>query len=643
MAATPGHDPSPSAQPFCAGLPDRDENNISSQRPAPEGIMMDSSLDDDGSCPVGAEGKGKGRALESRLLALPSELIASILSNLSPADLKHVSETCRALYEHAMSDHLWQGLVQEHVPGVRVTSHYPCSSFRELFWAHDPRWFLPKYKIWFADSDLPGRLVVVRYDQRRGCIEGYQLLALRRSADLEAWQADSNVWIHSFSPVVGLHLDNPILRLPANPLGDTWESRPLGATRTIERRQDANDAENEVGGELGCHDGSEASSSKPKRQRVRREVNRFQDPIPMDLGSTNNMHTTFRLARPLDDGTAERPPSYFPYGNMWPPPAIPARHRVLGDSLYPSGAPNLGPADFPTCRKELSDRAFRIRKWIEVRIARGGNGAINEPGGNTIVVAATHEEEAVPPGDNAAHHHTAPEVENQIMISTVHLPGGHHVLAATHIPTDEPGGPAHNVGHLHPTIHLPVRIHIGETVSTYATLDPELYTPTPTKPYRGIWVGDYSGHGCEFVWIHQPDDDPAADQQPLDPESIAPRREHESDEEYARRKYDATVHRGRLEAVKLTGDAHVPRGEKTFVVDDLGEGGFVAVLQDPPFTGVRAVRSRGHIAGAGFVNDEYVDSQLFLISPDRLAHYWIGFGRISYFHRVDTDKLLVPN
>jgi hypothetical protein len=44
-------------------------------------------------------------------------------------------------------------------------------------------------------------------------------------------------------------------------------------------------------------------------------------------------------------------------------------------------------------------------------------------------------------------------------------------------------------------------LHLGEEVYTYATLDPKLYTPTEEKPYRGIWVGDYSGHGCEFLLV----------------------------------------------------------------------------------------------------------------------------------------------
>jgi hypothetical protein len=61
---------------------------------------------------------------------------------------------------------------------------------------------------------------------------------------------------------------------------------------------------------------------------------------------------------------------------------------------------------------------------------------------------------------------------------------------------------------------------MGEEVSTYATLDPKLYTPTEEKPFRGIWVGDYSGHGCEFLLMNQPDNE-----EPFDEGSTKERRE----------------------------------------------------------------------------------------------------------------------
>lgn len=59
-----------------------------------------------------------------------------------------------------------------------------------------------------------------------------------------------------------------------------------------------------------------------------------------------------------------------------------------------------------------------------------------------------------------------------------------------------------------------------------------------------------------------------------------------------------------LEAIKLTGDPNVPRGEYTFVADDLGPKGFVGVAADEPFVGARVVHSQGHIAGTGFVRGE---------------------------------------
>jgi hypothetical protein len=214
-------------------------------------------------------------------------------------------------------------------------------------------------------------------------------------------------------------------------------------------------------------------------------------------------------------------------------------------------------------------------------------------------------------------------------------------------------------------------IHIGEEVMTYSTLDPSLYTPTPTKPWRGIWVGDYSGHGCEFLLLHQPDDEPATDEQ-----LGLIRSASESEAEWERRRMEARIYRGRLEAIKLTGDPNIPRGEYTFVVDDLGPNGYVGISSDSPFTGSRIVRSKGHIAMTGFQDgayflpvpqilclsffsfpaachlltctpcdayiDKFIESELFLISQNRLAQHWLEFGHISFFERVDIDAFVDP-
>jgi len=38
--------------------------------------------------------------------------------------------------------------------------------------------------------------------------------------------------------------------------------------------------------------------------------------------------------------------------------------------------------------------------------------------------------------------------------------------------------------------------------------------------------------------------------------------------------------------------------------------------------------------------DEFIPSQLFLISPDLMAQYWLPFGHISFYKRIDVDELL---
>jgi len=137
-------------------------------------------------------------------------------------------------------------------------------------------------------------------------------------------------------------------------------------------------------------------------------------------------------------------------------------------------------------------------------------------------------------------------------------------------------------------------VHLGEEVYTYATLDPNLYTPTEDKPYKGIWVGDYSGHGCEFLLMHQPDDE-----EPFDEKSVV-QREDETTEEWENRKTEERIYRGSLEAIKLTGDPHIPRGEITFVADDLSNAAYVRTATEPRFKGARVVKSRGHIAARMF-------------------------------------------
>jgi hypothetical protein len=67
---------------------------------------------------------------------------------------------------------------------------------------------------------------------------------------------------------------------------------------------------------------------------------------------------------------------------------------------------------------------------------------------------------------------------------------------------------------------------------------------------------------------------------------------------------DDGIHRGAIEAVKLTGDPNIPRGEHTFIADDIGPAGLIRIAEEHPFRGARVVKSRGHVAARGFLNGE---------------------------------------
>lgn len=162
-------------------------------------------------------------------------------------------------------------------------------------------------------------------------------------------------------------------------------------------------------------------------------------------------------------------------------------------------------------------------------------------------------------------------------------------------------------------------IRIGEEVSTWSTIDPALYTPTKEKPYQGIFVGDYAAHGCEFLLVMQTETPPPAPERrpststframiglPVDDDTF----EDESGdtppqmtpEQLAMA--DDGIHRGAIEAVKLTGDPNIPRGEHTFIADDIGPSGLIRIAEEYPFRGARVVRSRGHVALRGFQEGE---------------------------------------
>ncbi|GAB1313650.1 hypothetical protein MFIFM68171_03860 [Madurella fahalii] len=135
-------------------------------------------------------------------------------------------------------------------------------------------------------------------------------------------------------------------------------------------------------------------------------------------------------------------------------------------------------------------------------------------------------------------------------------------------------------------VQLPV-----EGRHTYSALDPRLFSPNKEHCFRGIWIGEYTTlRGFEFFLLHQP----------------------------IRRK---------LEAIKITGDVFIPRGEYAFTVDDCspGQSRWVARARwrVPPF-GVRITTAR-----LDLVNED----ELKLTADNMFSSlYTLTLKRISWSH-----------
>ncbi|KAJ5430234.1 Protein of unknown function DUF3506 [Penicillium cf. griseofulvum] len=143
---------------------------------------------------------------------LPAEIIQDIASYLSAPDLACLGATCRALVCHVSNDFLWAKLVNGRLPDP-IQNPGPFESFRRLYLAYHPCWFIPQHKIWFADNEHTGMLVIARYDNLRGVIEAYQVVAERRTAGFQTWASNPEVIIQSFEPSVHLALCDPVLSL----------------------------------------------------------------------------------------------------------------------------------------------------------------------------------------------------------------------------------------------------------------------------------------------------------------------------------------------------------------------------------------------------------------------------------------------
>lgn len=420
------------------------------------------------------------------LLRLPAEIIDQILKHLQCPSLVSLSRASKLLRVHAENDLLWASLLRAQLPRADFPeSPFPAESYRSLYRSHHPYWYLAKHKIWFSDDAHTGKIILVKFDQRRGCIEGYRLVADRREPNLIAWPYNPDVSIHTFDPRPTLWIDDPVLRLEQDPV--------------IARNRQ------------GWWDGEIQMST---------------------AAASHNIFSTFFLTRAIPERLVNKSME------LWPPLTIPGMPRVRNSS----NDNFQGWGHKPQKLDEISETTFRLRKWMQFSVSGSNFG-----------------------------------------------------------------------------------MRMGDEVSTWSTLAPELYTPTSKKPYQGIFVGDYSVHGCEFLLVMQTDKAPdpppqntqsqyyqarsviqalAQNENPIPPHQIQTLPLTHRDNEDDALRGDEGIFKGSIEAIKLTGDPFVPRGEHTFVADDIGAAGFIRVAQEAPFRGARVVKCRGHVAARGFREGE---------------------------------------
>ncbi|WPG98079.1 Hypothetical protein R9X50_00086500 [Acrodontium crateriforme] len=534
------------------------------------------------------------------LLGLPAEVIYHVLVYCSPFELTNVALVNHRLKAQAYDDRLWQAHINDNLPKPLSTPK-PFSSFRSLFIAHHPHWFLPRNQFWFSDSKPHGKLLFSRYNADAGSIEAHTITARKGQRTWEFWEKDSEVMIHNFTPTVSLDLTRPVLMLDVNNVKT-----------------------------------DDAPQQNPSDQN-RSPSTRYSKEILMEKFADDGLYESFMLCRSLpEEAIGENT-------QVWPPQRFFADSRTRNESQ--DGFKSVGHR--PNKFDEVSESTFRLRKWVEY------SGRRTNPSNMSFTSSANG------------------------------LAAAFGINSSSSPSRSEPST---------------MTIRVPEDITTYASLPPALYTPTPEKPWQGIWCGDYSGHGCEFLLVTQPDKDqerplpsglswlqpwfagegrrdslgsniststqgetdysgaPKAsesssdesanaddedDEEPIDEGFQVPSDPFEGSSQRVPDNFADNPHEptGRLEAIKLTGDPNIPRGEYTFIAPDIGRGGLMRVADEPIFRGARVVRSAGHMAGRGFREDSYTPSQLIMISHDTLAQFWEGFGHISYFRRVNLEEL----
>lgn len=125
--------------------------------------------------------------------------------------------------------------------------------------------------------------------------------------------------------------------------------------------------------------------------------------------------------------------------------------------------------------------------------------------------------------------------------------------------------------------------NIPRQVEFFYRLPQDLPVPPSFDKFSGLFMGDYSAHGGELLYIYYPS--------------------------------PTTLH-----AVKITGDPNIPRGELSWVVDNIAAP--VRTCEEHEWPGARAYAGRGQVSPHGFSNPTWIDAEVILYHTrsDRVAH-----------------------
>lgn len=121
------------------------------------------------------------------------------------------------------------------------------------------------------------------------------------------------------------------------------------------------------------------------------------------------------------------------------------------------------------------------------------------------------------------------------------------------------------------------------------------------RGYSGLFMGDYSSHGPEILFLYHP---------------------------------TATS----LHAVKITGDPNIPRGELSWIVEDLTTPSRLCTESEWP--GARAYKGKGQISAHGFSNPTWIETEIIFYSVPPRSPSSISQNMRS--HHSDHDLHFPP-